>query len=183
MSSSTMLASWPVINAINCTLIPHAVPFAKTKDGFESQFQVNHLGHFLLTHLLLDDLKASAPSRIVNLSSKAHLRWQKPIDYVEMEEHPEKGYVPFEAYGKSKLSNILFTYQLHKYLNGQHSSGVTVNCLHPGLVDTQLLVKAGFGGSSAIPVGEGSKTSIYLASSPGRSDQFAFSPVLKRLNR
>jgi NAD(P)-dependent dehydrogenase (short-subunit alcohol dehydrogenase family) len=103
MSSSTMLASWPVINAINCTLIPHAVPFAKTKDGFESQFQVNHLGHFLLTHLLLDDLKASAPSRIVNLSSKAHLRWQKPIDYVEMEEHPEKGYVPFEAYGKSKV--------------------------------------------------------------------------------
>jgi len=122
-----------------------AVPLEKTVDGYESQFQVNHLSHFLLTHLLLDSLRSSAPSRIINVSSKAHLRWQSPIDYDVLKNESPKTYDAWKAYGRSKLANILFTYELNKRLRQISSyQGVSVNTLHPGLVDTQLLTKAGF---------------------------------------
>ncbi|MFQ5630933.1 MAG: SDR family oxidoreductase [bacterium] len=137
-----------------------------TEDGIETTFAVNHLGYFLLTNLLLDLLKTSAPSRIVNVASDAH-RGNK-IDFDDL--NCEKRFKPMEVYGRSKLANIMFTYALARRLEG---SGVTANCLHPGVVATNfghtaskafhLMFKAAkpFLLSSA----RGAETQIYLATS------------------
>ncbi|KAH8325218.1 hypothetical protein KR074_012218, partial [Drosophila pseudoananassae] len=108
-----------------------------TKDGFELQLGVNHMGHFLLTHLLLDVLKKTAPSRIVNVSSLAHT--QGSINVNDL--NSEKSYSRINAYSQSKLANVLFTRELSKRLEG---TGVTVNSLHPGAVDTELQRNWGF---------------------------------------
>ena len=101
----------------------------QTVDGLEATFATNHLGHFLLTNLLLDLLKKSAPSRIINLTSSAHRGTEMNFDDLQ----GEKKYSGYFAYSQSKLANVLFTYQLAKLLQG---TGVTVNCLHPGVVRT-----------------------------------------------
>jgi retinol dehydrogenase 13 len=102
-----------------------------TKDGFEMQMGVNHLGHFYLTHLLLDTLKKSAPSRIVVVSSIAE-SWGK----IERDNfNSEKSYNRHKAYFNSKLANVLYTRELAKRLKG---SGVIVNCCHPGAVKTEI---------------------------------------------
>ncbi|XP_041447735.1 retinol dehydrogenase 13 [Drosophila obscura] len=106
-------------------------PKALTKDGFEMQLGVNHMGHFLLTNLLLDVLKKSAPSRIVVVSSLAHTRGAINVDDL----NSEKSYSEADAYSQSKLANVLFTRELAKRLEGTR---VTVNSLHPGVVDTEL---------------------------------------------
>ncbi|XP_034479705.1 retinol dehydrogenase 12-like isoform X3 [Drosophila innubila] len=106
-------------------------PRMLTKDGFEMQLGVNHMGHFLLTMLLLDMLKKSAPSRIVNVSSRAHTRGEINIDDL----NSEKSYHEGSAYSQSKLANVLFTRELARRLEG---TGVTVNSLHPGVVATEL---------------------------------------------
>lgn len=106
-------------------------PRMLTKDGFEMQIGVNHMGHFLLTLLLLDVLRASAPSRIVVVSSLAHRFGTINKDDL----NSEKSYSRKFAYAQSKLANVLFTRELAKRLEG---SGVTVNALHPGVVDTEL---------------------------------------------
>ena len=108
-----------------------ACPFTKTSDGFEMQLGVNHLGHFLLTNLLLDRLKACAPSRVINVSSKLHNRGQ--INFEDLQS--EKSYGGVRAYAQSKLANILFTRQLAERLDG---TGVTVCSLTPGFVRTEL---------------------------------------------
>lgn len=108
-----------------------AMPKALTKDGFEMQLGVNHLGHFLLTNLLLDILKASAPSRIIVLSSLAHKYGEINRDDL----NSEKSYNKYKAYSQSKLANILFTQELARRLKG---TGVTVNSVHPGVVKTDL---------------------------------------------
>jgi len=106
-------------------------PRSLTSEGIEMQFGVNHLGHFLLTHLLLDKIKESAPSRIINVSSVAHTRGKINFDDL----NSEKAYDPAVAYEQSKLANVLFTKELAQRLQG---SGVTVNALHPGIVDTNI---------------------------------------------
>ncbi|KAH8370587.1 hypothetical protein KR093_004266 [Drosophila rubida] len=106
-------------------------PHMRTKDGYELQLGVNHIGHFLLTNLLLDLLKKSAPSRIVNVSSLAHTRGAININDL----NSEKSYNEGDAYSQSKLANVMFTRELAKRLEG---TGVTVNSLHPGVVDTEL---------------------------------------------
>lgn len=107
-------------------------PKEVTKEGFELQVGTNHMGHFLLTHLLLDYLKVSAPSRIVTVSSIAHTRGEmNTADF-----NSEKSYDPKKAYEMSKLCNVLFTRELAKKLEG---TNVTANCLHPGIVDTDLM--------------------------------------------
>lgn len=108
-----------------------AMPRTLTVDGFETQLGVNHMGHFLLTNLLLDQLKRSAPSRIVVLSSLAH-RWGA-IDRADL--NSEKNYNKFRAYSQSKLANMLFVRELHRRLAG---TAVTVNAVHPGVVKTEL---------------------------------------------
>jgi NAD(P)-dependent dehydrogenase (short-subunit alcohol dehydrogenase family) len=138
-----------------------------TVDGLETTFAVNHLAPFLLTNLLLDMLKASAPSRIVNVSSSAHTRSR--IDFDDLQ--AEKNFSMFRAYSQSKLANVLFTYELARKLK---ETRVTVNALHPGVVRTNLgrdatgIVRLGF--SVIQPFiktpEQGAATCVYLASSP-----------------
>jgi retinol dehydrogenase 14 len=138
-----------------------------TADGIEATFAVNHLAYFLLTNLLLDRLKASAPSRIVNVASADHSNGA--IDFDDLQ--GEKGYGGAKAYSQSKLANVLFTYELARRLQG---TGVTANCLHPGVVGTNL--GSGVSGAFGFVVRalrplmkspeKGAETSIYLASSP-----------------
>ncbi len=141
----------------------------ETVDGLEMTFAVNYLAPFLLTNLLLEKLKASAPARIVNVSSESHQSGYIKMDDLEL----EKGYRLMRAYGQSKLALVLFTYELARRLQG---AGVTANCLHPGFVATNIgqngvgsvgrsIVKLIFSRLGISPE-EGAKTSIYLASSP-----------------
>jgi len=127
-----------------------------SEDGFEMTLAVNHLAPFLLTLLLLDLIKKSAPCRIINVSSQVHA---SSIDFENL--NAEKHYSAYEAYSQSKLCNVLFTYELAERLKG---TGITVNCLHPGVIDTKLL-KAGWGMGGS-PVTQGAKTSVYLATAP-----------------
>ncbi|XP_029943589.1 retinol dehydrogenase 12-like [Salarias fasciatus] len=106
-------------------------PYGKTADGFEMQIGVNHLGHFLLTYLLLDLIKKSAPARIVTVSSLAHSWGSIYLDDI----NSEKSYDKSKAYSQSKLANVLFTRSLAKRLEG---TGVTTYSLHPGVVQTDL---------------------------------------------
>ncbi|XP_066249617.1 retinol dehydrogenase 13-like [Euwallacea similis] len=114
---------------------------SKTKEGFEMQLGVNHLGHFLLTNLLLDYLKKSAPSRIINLSCISYKRGKINKDDL----NSTLSYDPATAYEQSKLANVLFTKELAAKLAG---SGVTVNVENPGVVDTDLVRHMGFSKSS-----------------------------------
>ncbi|RMX57299.1 hypothetical protein pdam_00012846 [Pocillopora damicornis] len=112
-------------------------PYSKTEDGFELQFGVNHLGHFALTNLLLDDLiKSGSPdrcSRVVTLSSEAHIPGKINFEDLQSKYY----YSPYSGYSQSKLANILFTYELQKRLE-ERESPVTANAVHPGVVNTDL---------------------------------------------
>jgi retinol dehydrogenase 14 len=138
-----------------------------TVDGLERQFAVNHLAYFFLTNLLLDRLKAGAPSRIVSVSSGAHAG--AALDFDDLQ--GERSYDGNLAYSRSKLANILFTYELARRLQG---TGVTANCLHPGVIATKLLADymgvPMAGGALARTFGakpeKGAETIVYLASSP-----------------
>jgi NAD(P)-dependent dehydrogenase (short-subunit alcohol dehydrogenase family) len=139
-----------------------------TRDGLEETFQVNHVAPFLLTTELLDLIKASAPARIVNVSSEAH---RHATMHWEDLQFASTRYKSFRAYGQSKLANVLFTYELARRLEG---TGVTANVLHPGVV------ASGFGqtysGALSFVIGlakpfmltneQGARTSVYVASSP-----------------
>ncbi len=103
----------------------------KTAEGFESQFGVNHLGHFLLTNLLLDKLKASAPARIVHLTSMLHTKGTLDFDSFR----GEKPYKATDAYNQSKLANLSFSNELARRLEG---TGVTSNAVHPGAIATEI---------------------------------------------
>ncbi len=135
-------------------------------DGIEMTFALNHLSYFLLTNLLLDELKASAPARIVNVSSGAHKGARVEMCGV----HAPRRYFGWRAYSRSKLCNLLFTYELARRLEG---TGVTVNALHPGLVGTNILNNNGLIGRvlnfllgvRGISVEAGALTSVYAASS------------------
>ncbi|XP_076233832.1 retinol dehydrogenase 13 isoform X3 [Calliopsis andreniformis] len=107
-------------------------PKSYTTDGIEMQLGVNHMGHFLLTNLLVDVLQQSAPSRIVNVSSAAHMRGKIKLKDLNSAD----SYDPADAYAQSKLANILFTKELANKLKG---TGVTVNAVHPGLVNTDIV--------------------------------------------
>ncbi len=103
----------------------------ETPDGIETTLAVNHLAPFLLTNLLLDLLKKSAPSRVVTVSSEAH-RWGS-IDFDDLQSKSE--YQGFPVYGMTKLANIMFTYEIAERLEG---TGVTATCMHPGAVNTRF---------------------------------------------
>jgi NAD(P)-dependent dehydrogenase (short-subunit alcohol dehydrogenase family) len=143
----------------------------ETVDGFEATLATNHLGPFLLTNLLLDRIRRSAPSRIVNVASTAHNTARKGIPFDDLQS--AKRYRGMRVYGESKLANILFTLELARRLDG---TGVTANSLHPGTVRTGYGADGdargflAFGIKIAKPFflspAKGARTSIYLASSP-----------------
>ena len=144
---------------------------SETADGFETTFGVNHLGPFLLTELLLDRLKESAPARIVNVASTAHNSARSGLDFGDLQSTgPYRG---MQVYGRSKLANIYFTTELADRLAG---TGVTVNCLHPGTVTTGFARDGDSKGVMAFGIRlvaplmltaeKGARTSVYLASSP-----------------
>nr|XP_019942737.1 PREDICTED: retinol dehydrogenase 11-like [Paralichthys olivaceus] len=116
-----------LINNAGVAICPHAT----TVDGYEMQFGVNHLGHFFLTFLLLDLLKHSAPSRIINVSSAAHAMGR--IHFEDLS--GEKDYHPVRAYAQSKLANVLFTRELAKRTE---ALGVTTYSVDPGVVNTEI---------------------------------------------
>ncbi|MCZ6710032.1 MAG: SDR family oxidoreductase [Gammaproteobacteria bacterium] len=135
-----------------------------TEDGFETQFGVNHLGHFLLTNLLLDCLKASAPSRVITVTSKLHKNGAIDFDSFR----GEHGYNSQKAYGQSKLANVLFAVELAAKLEG---TNVTSNVLHPGAVRTNIMREMPWLLRSVINLffidaRKGAKTNIMLASDP-----------------
>jgi NAD(P)-dependent dehydrogenase (short-subunit alcohol dehydrogenase family) len=155
-------------------------------DGIEMTLALNHLAYFLLTHLLLDRLKASAPARIVNVSSNAHgivkrFHFEDPqaragygrsrLADLALVTLAPVAHPAFVQYSQTKLANLLFTYELARRLEG---TGVTANALHPGFVATRFMAGNGtlgwfmrrWAGLFAISPEEGAKTSVYLASSP-----------------
>jgi retinol dehydrogenase 12 len=161
-------------------------------DGIEMTLALNHLAYFLLTGLLLDTLKASAPARVVNVSSRAH-EDVPGLDFDDLQARARAGsfwgygqsrfasllftlFAPmrhpaFLQYARSKLANLLFTYELARRLEG---TGVTVNALHPGFVASRFMAGNGALGwfmrrwarLFAVSAEEGAKTSVYLATSP-----------------
>jgi len=139
----------------------------KSIDGIEMTWALNHLSYFLLTNLLLGTIQASAPARIVNVSSGAH--WDGRINFDDLQ--GRGGNFGWTAYSQSKLANVLFTKELARRLEG---SRVTVNALHPGFVASNFAKNNGalvrlamrFAQIGAISPEEGALTSIYLASSP-----------------
>ncbi|WP_433775361.1 SDR family oxidoreductase [Bacillus wiedmannii] len=135
-----------------------------THDDFETTFGVNNLAPFLLTNLLLDRLKESAPARIINVSSNVHSRGKLDFDDLQY----TKKYTGMGAYSRSKLANILFTYELARRLEG---TNVTTNCLHPGWVKTDFsmelrknpIIRLADNIFAISPI-DGAATSIFLAS-------------------
>lgn len=110
-------------------------PYFTTKDGFEGQIGTNHLGHFALTGLLMDCLKATPNSRVVTVSSLAHK--QGKIDFNNLLFEGGKGYTPMKAYGRSKLANLLFTYELQRRLEAKRINTLAL-AAHPGVSNTNL---------------------------------------------
>lgn len=141
-----------------------------TQDGFEMQIGTNHFGHFLLTNLLLDTIKISAPARIINVSSVSH-KWTK-MNRNDLQ--LERSYSKWPAYCQSKLANILFTRELANRLKG---TNVTANSLHPGTVQTKLARHLGLLQFVLLPLQvltktpkSGAQTSIMLAVDPNLKD-------------
>lgn len=142
--------------------------YGETEDGIERTMAINYFAPFLLTSLLLETLKSSAPSRIVNVSSSEHYDGHLDIDNINKDRR--MGTVGADAYRRSKLAVVLFTYELARRLQG---TGVTANCLHPGAVRTKIWRNAGtltplfrFLSLFMLSPEKGAQTSIYLASSP-----------------
>lgn len=141
----------------------------ETSEGIEKTIALNHLSPFLLTNLLLETIKASAPARIITLSSNAHNAGQ--IDFEDLQ--GKRKYGGFNNYAHSKLANVMFTYELARRLEG---TGVTANAVHPGVVRTNFGktnnqqwwtgIFTGIFGLFAVDEEEGAKTGIYVASSP-----------------
>jgi len=141
-----------------------------TEDGIETTWAVNHLAYFLLTSLLLQRMKESAPARIVNVTSDAHAWAGGPLDFDDLGGRRLAN--PLKRYGISKCANILFTRELDRRLGG---TGVTANCFHPGFVGTGFAANNGFVSAVAMRLlsafnrtpEEGADTGVYLCMDPG----------------
>jgi len=127
-----------------------------TQEGLEETFAINYVAPFLITNLLIDLLKKAESSRIVNVVSRVQ---SNHLDFNDLQF--ERGYTGVKAYARSKTALILFTYLLADKL---HNTDVTVNCLHPGVINTKLLRSAY--GSGGAPLLEGAKTLIFAAITP-----------------
>ena len=143
-----------------------------TEDGLEEVFSVNHLAYFTFTLMLIDKLKSTEGSRVVNVASGAH-QFVKEMNFGDLQS--EKVFKPMQVYGQSKLANILFTKSL---ANKLADHGVTVNCLHPGFVSTGIgsnnkgiwNILMSLARPFARKTDKGAETSVYLCSSPKVKD-------------
>lgn len=170
-----------LINNAGCIM----ADFVKTKDGLETQIGVNHFGHFLLTNLLLPQLQAATAARVVNVSSIAHRHASINFDSF----HKDTGsYHMMKVYGQSKLANVLFTKEFAK-----RYPTITCNCLHPGVVASEIGAKPNsfwlrwgwyISKSFMVSTEKGARTSIWLASSDKVANVTGkyFSPKLKEGN-
>jgi len=154
----------PLHILINNAGVMNVPKFEQTTDGFETTLQANHLGHFLLTILLIEVIKSSAPSRIINLSS--FVAKDGHINFEDI--NTSKPYDQWKAYTQSKLANILFTNSLADKLQG---SGVTVYAVNPGFVQTDLLKTSNAAITFASKFAakspdKGAHTSLYVALAP-----------------
>jgi NAD(P)-dependent dehydrogenase (short-subunit alcohol dehydrogenase family) len=149
----------------------------ETSDGFEAHFGINHLGHFLLTNLLLDRIRASAPARIVNVSSDA-MHFASLTSELSDLNWQQRRFSGWRSYGDSKLMNLMFTNELNRRLEG---AGVAAAALHPGMVTTELARDQTFGmrlvGIAMLPfmknVERGAATTLYAAIGPDPSGPVA----------
>lgn len=154
----------PLHILINNAGVMNVPQYSTSEDKFETTLAANHLGHFLLTILLLDVLKQSAPSRIVNLSS--FVAKEGHINFEDL--NTEKPYDKWKAYTQSKLMNIMFTYELARRVE---KIGINVNAVNPGFVKTDLLKTSGGGVLFASHLvakspEKGAETSLFVAVSP-----------------
>jgi len=166
--ATEVLDGWPSLHLLVNNAGAYFGDRDLTEDGHERTWQINHLGHFLLTTLLTDRLIASAPARVVHVSSRSHLfgkiRWEDPS--------MESGFDGLKAYGQSKLANVLFSNELARRLA---DTGVISNALHPGVIRTNIAKKNGWWGSKLfstlrspfmITPEQGARTNLYAAMSP-----------------
>lgn len=163
-AAESYLADWPRLDVLinNAGIMPRG--FQRSVDGFELTFATNHLGPFLLTNLLLPLLEQSAPARIVNVASRAHQRGVLDLEGVidDGSRHND-----MRSYSRSKLANVLFTLALARRLK---NTEVTCNCLHPGVVATNIIPRGSWMGVAGkllrpfmLSEDRGSESSLYLA--------------------
>ncbi len=164
------LAEYPALDVLINNAGVYTDKLSHTIEGYEYQFGVNYLGHFLLTKLLLPALRCADDARVVNVSSALHSKGQIDFGNLRGERGPA-GYSGTEFYAQSKLANVLFTMELARRYTGEF----TANALHPGIVATNLANKDADWLTSCIwslykpfarPPKKGAQTSIYLAASP-----------------
>ena len=166
--AAELLATYPRIHLLVNNAGVITLKHSTSPDGIETVFAVNHLAYFLLTNLLLDRIKASAPARIVNVASDAH-KFVRGINWDDL--GWTRGYKTMRVYGQSKLANILFTTELARRLEG---TGVTVNAVHPGSVATRFGQNNGTIATVLTKLlapffrtpEQGAQTSIHVATSP-----------------
>jgi len=166
--AADVLARWPRLDVLVNNAGTVSAERTVTPDGIETTFAVNHLGYVLLTELLLDRLRASAPARIVNVSSRGHYRGTMDLEDLG---YARGGYAIMRAYCRSKLGNVLYTRHLARRLEG---TGVTVNSLHPGGVATNIWTGAPAWAAPILALAklfmltpeQGSHPIQYLAASP-----------------
>lgn len=166
-AAAVFLAQWPRLDVLINNAGVYSSTYQTTTEGFELQFGVNHLGHFLLTQLLLPRLLAAPAPRVINVASVAYRGGR--LDFRRLRHWPGP-YWGLEAYSQSKLCNVLFTREL-----ARRYPSVACNCLHPGVVRTQIAFKNGnfwarlfwhCSGPFMRSVEQGAATSIFLASAP-----------------
>ena len=166
-AAAELAARYPAVHVLVNNAGVNLARRAVSADGFEMTFAVNHLAPFLLTNLLLPLLRAGAPSRIINVTSSYERQGRIAFDDLQA----TRRYSGLRAYTQSKLANVLFTYELADRLQ---RTGITVNCVHPGLVATDLLRdrlwwSRPLWGKFLLTPDQGASTPVYLASSPAVS--------------
>ncbi|MCZ6852405.1 MAG: SDR family oxidoreductase [Gammaproteobacteria bacterium] len=170
-AAESYLADWPRLDVLinNAGIMP--LGFQRSVDGFELTFATNHLGPFLLTNLLLPLIEQSAPARIVNVASRAHQRGVLDLEGVNGDGSRHND---MRSYSRSKLANVMFTLALARRLE---SRDVTCNCLHPGVVATNIIPQRSWMGVAGkllkpfmLSEERGSETSLYLALSDAVAD-------------
>jgi NAD(P)-dependent dehydrogenase (short-subunit alcohol dehydrogenase family) len=171
LAADFLASGWPLHVLLNNAGVIN-LRREESGDGIETTFAVNHLAYFLLTRLLLERLKESAPARVVNVASDAH-RGAGRLDFDDLESR--RGYSAMRVYGRSKLANILFTRELARRLEG---TGVTANAIHPGFVGSNFAKNNGLLGIAAMTLlrpfarstEKGAETAVYLCASPEVED-------------